>query len=94
MKKTWLHYYNKNKPALPSAGSLTIEYRYGAHYCITMGGYKRAMMKIREKDPDAKIAFRGPANMVGEPIGVVTYQITNAGRVPEVQIIGSVEGVY
>ena len=94
MTNTWLHYYNRRKPAVPAAGRISIHQRYGAHYTISLGAYKRAMMKLREKDKDAQIAFRGPQELIGEPIGVVTYQITNAGPVPEVQIIGSVEGVY
>lgn len=91
----WLHYYNARRPAIPAAGYVSIANRYGAHYYISMGAYRRAMEKLRRKDPDARIAFRGENDMVGEQIGVITYSMTGDGQcVPELTIIGKVEGVY
>lgn len=91
---TWLHYYNARRPDRPAAGSVSIENRHGAHYYISMGAYKRAMMKLRQRDGDVKIAFRGPEGYTGEKIGVITYQLKDEQRIPELQIIGEVEGVY
>lgn len=91
---TWLHYYNARRPDLPDAGSVSIENRQGAYYYISMGAYKRAMMKLWQRDGDVKIAFRGPEGYTGEKIGVITYQIRDQQRIPELQIIGEVEGVY
>lgn len=91
---TWLHYYNARRPDLPAAGSVSIENRHGANYYISMGAYKRAMMKLRQRDGDVQIAFRGPEGYTGEQIGVITYQIRGEERIPELQIIGTVEGVY
>ena len=91
---TWLHYYNARRPDRPAAGSVSIENRQGAHYYISMGTYKRAMMKLRQRDGDVKIAFRGPEALTGEQIGVIVYDLSQGERKPELQIIGKVEGVY
>lgn len=91
---TWLHYYNARRPDRPAAGSVGIECRQGAHYYISMGAYKRAMMKLRQRDGEVKLAFRGPERLTGEQIGVIVYKIENDERKPEIQIVGTVEGVY
>lgn len=91
---TWLHYYNARRPDRPAAGSVSIENRQGAYYYISMGAYKRAMMKLRQRDGDVKIAFRGPEGYTGEKIAVITYYLKNDQRIPELQVIGEVEGVY
>ena len=93
---TWLHYYNARRPDRPAAGSVSIENRYGAYYYISMGAYKRAMMKLRQRDGEVEIAFRGPERFIGEKIAVITYSFVGieGKMIPELQIIGSVEGVY
>ena len=90
---TWLHYYNARRPDRPAAGSVSIENRQGAYY-ISMGAYKRAMMKLRQRDGDVKIAFRGPEGYTGEKIAVITYNLKDEQRIPELQVIGEVDGVY
>lgn len=90
----WLHYYNARRPDLPAAGSVSIENRHGAHYYISMGAYKRAMMKLRQRDDDVQIAFRGPQGYIGEKIGVITYNLKDEQSIPKLQVIGEVEGVY
>ena len=90
----WLHYYNELRPDLPSLGSVRLESRYMGHYYITKSAYRRAMQMLHRRDKDVKLAFRGSDDLLGEEIGIITYYIIKTGSIPNIQIIGKVEGVY